>query len=221
MQLLARRALLGLSLLATQRPSPGWATQANDPRFNLALPDGFVASTKSASQGTIYVAGNFVRAAVVSVTAWPLAALIAEDAAARTLPGIPADPIRLPAEPRTIADLGDTAEFVRALLRVRDASAGNGSIESVLDTFKLADDGSRVTFSFLTPISVANPDELEKQQGVRSLSRRTEAAALLRPKTPSGPTVVAVWGSALEKDWEKDLGEPIQRSVSSFAWAAS
>ena len=104
---------------------------------------------------------------------------------------------------------------------MRDASAGNGSTESVLDTFKLADDGSRVTFSFLTPISVANPDELEKQQGVRSLSRRTEAAALLRPKTPSGPTVVAVWGSALEKDWGKDLGEPIQRAVSSFAWAAS
>ena len=48
------------------------ASGVMDPRFSLTLPAGFVVSKRKAETGTIFVAGNFPRAASISVTAWPV-----------------------------------------------------------------------------------------------------------------------------------------------------
>ena len=68
---------------------------------------------------------------------------------------------------------------------------------------------------------MANPDELEKQRGIRQLIRRTAAVATLGSvpgKNGPVPAVVAAWASCLREDWEGDLGTPLKESALSFQW---
>ena len=80
--LLPRRAFACTLPLALLRPTvpPAWAVRPYaEQRFRLDLPDGFAISKRSTSVGTLFVAGNFPRAAVVSVSAWPLQPLLAHE----------------------------------------------------------------------------------------------------------------------------------------------
>lgn len=190
--------------------------------FTLTLPSGFVRRQQiKATTGTIFVGGNFPRAAIVSVTVWPLDDLLEAEDAARSLPGLPQQKHRSSAV-NSLAQIADTPkELAALLLRARDRETSNGVRESKLLDFSLSE--GKLHFLFETPLPVADPDELEKQRGVRQLIRRTSAASTLAcisgsGDEPSKQVVVSVWGSALVQDWENDLGVPIEASVGSFSW---
>ena len=80
---LTRRAVLGAALPLGALPlGPARSlAAAAPPPFSIALPPGYVKSSRKATQGTVFVGGNFPRASVVSITAWPIDELLqqAED----------------------------------------------------------------------------------------------------------------------------------------------
>ena len=200
-------------------------------RFALTVPDDFVVTSKrSAASGTLFVAGNFPRASVVSVTAWPLAELFQDDAKSRDLPGLPASPqsaaaMRLEGS-SSLGDIGPAKEVANFLLRARDRDASSGALQSELLDSALSSDGV-LTFYGDTELPVKDPDELEKQRGVRKLIRRTAAKAVLGtvPGATSGappvPVVFSCWASALTEDWDKDLKQPLEATLGSFSVSAA
>uniref|UniRef100_A0A7S0P3G6 Uncharacterized protein n=1 Tax=Calcidiscus leptoporus TaxID=127549 RepID=A0A7S0P3G6_9EUKA len=195
-----------------------------DSRFSLQIPDTFVASKRTATLGTLYVAGNYPRFTVVSVTAWPLTKLLADDAVAQTLPGLPLPQPRKAALPgSSLSELGSPMEIGRLLLRARDREASSGAVQSELLDADLQQASLR--WSFDTPLPVSDPDALEKERGVRRLIRRTAARSIIGevPSAAGGTesAIISVWASALQQDWEKGLGLELQECVSSFSWTAT
>ena len=88
---LPRRAVLTLAPALALRTAlrPAGAKLVTDPkgRFLLDLPEGFVQSKRLAATGTLFVAGDFPRFAVLSVTAWRTCqALPTAPATSRPLP---------------------------------------------------------------------------------------------------------------------------------------
>lgn len=218
---LSRRSLLAIPLVASPIAARAAGSIFADPssRFALTVPSNFVATKRTASQGTLFVAGDFPRAAVVSVTAWPLSELLLDDAKARSLPGMPAEALRS-AAPTSLSDIAPAGELAKLLARQRDREQGGGLISEVVS---FSADGGRLLFELATELPVANPDELEKQRGIRRLIRRTAAVALLGSVPgASGPAtaVVSAWASCLSQDWEGDLGSPLRESADSFAWVS-
>ena len=219
---LARRFVLALAvpclLHCPPLLRPASAKIFVDPRFILDLPDGFVVSKRTATTGTIFVAGNFPRFTVVSATAWPLATLLQDDAKGRDLPGLPSTAVRLNAGATSLLELGSAKEVAQLLIRQRDREASNGALQSELVdcTFE----GDRLEFRYSTESPVADPDALEKERGVRRLLRQTACASVIGSvPTADGKretAIFSVFGSALEQDWDKDLQEPLERAVKSF-----
>jgi len=189
-----------------------------DPRFILDLPDGFVVSKRTATTGTIFVAGNFPRFTVVSATAWPLATLLQDDAKGRDLPGLPSTAVRLNAGATSLLELGSAKEVAQLLIRQRDREASSGALQSEL--VDCAFEGNRLEFRYSTESPVADPDALEKERGVRRLLRQTACASVIGSvPTADGKretAIFSVFGSALEQDWDKDLQGPLERAVKSF-----
>ncbi len=215
---LSRRALLSTPLVLGA-PLAASAKPFIDERFVLDIPDGYVVSNRKATTGTLFVAGNFPRASVVSVTAWRLQELINEDAKLQELPGIPAE-----APPQVsgtaLKEIGSSAEAARLLLRARDRESSSGALSSELLDSSFSADGGRLVLSSDTELPVKDPDALFEQRGVRQLIRRTNAAAMLGT-VPAGsgapvPAVFCIWASALVEDWEADLKAPLQQAVESF-----
>ncbi|KAL1508400.1 hypothetical protein AB1Y20_004510 [Prymnesium parvum] len=217
--LIPRRTIIGALPLAVL-PRPACSSSPGDP-FSIELPPGFVRSTRKATQGTIFVGGNFPRASVVSITAWPVDELLKQDAAALSLPGLPADSsVKLPSRPLTsIDDLGPAQSTGMLLTRARDRDATAGALQSELRSCVSSE--GKLRLSLQTVLPVADPDELERQRGVRQLIRRTSAVAQLG-SVPGlegpVPAIITVWGSALEQDYLSDLGEQLEQSVNSFVW---
>ena len=90
-------------------------------------------------------------------------------------------------------------------------------------------DGS-LSFSFLSPLAVADPDALFELRGVRELKRRSSATARLAPLGPGSdavPAVVSAWGGCLVNsgvtggDWADGLGKTLEQAVSTFRWTAA
>jgi len=227
---LRRRCALALPLLLQTRITtpPAFALRPYaEPRFLVNLPDGFAVSKRKATSGTIFVAGNFPRAAVVSVSIWPLNALLDEDIKATTLPGIAAlSPKSVPTDLRTLAEVqkvvpgdGSLENFASLLLRKRDREAS--SPQSLLRGCRLEDGGQRLLWSTSTEFPVADAEELYRLKGVRNLVRIASAATVLgHIRLANGERALALFtycGSALETDWQADLGGSIEGSISSFA----
>lgn len=227
---LPRRSLLAAPLAAALSPAAAPAAPApasgalvidGASRFSLTVPRGFVASKRSASQGTLYVAGDFPRAAVVSVTAWPVSELLAAEAAARSLPGLPAVASGAGASPAALADIAPPEELARILARARDREQGGGLSSEV--TAAAPDGAGRLVLSLSTELPVANPDELERQRGIRRLVRRTAGTVSLGSvPSPAGgapvAAVVAAWASCLAEDWDGQLGPQLRDAADSFRW---
>jgi hypothetical protein len=164
-----RTALLTTSALLTMSPPsllPASAAtkQYIDPagRFALEIPDGFAQSKRTAQTGNIFVAGNFPRAATISVYAWPLQELIAEDSRAQTLPGIqPAAPPKLPAGMRSMQDvqdvLGGETQLFNLILRKRDRESSSGALTSAPLGVPRMTDG-HLQWSSTTELPVADPE---------------------------------------------------------------
>ena len=223
---LHRRAVLAgaalapaLALVAAPvRPAAAKLVADSKSRFVIGVPDGFVQSKRSATTGTLFVAGDFPRSAVLSVTGWPVRALLEADANARNLPGLPAEPTApVGPPPAALQDLGSASTVARLLLRNRDRETSSGALTSELLDARFESDGC-LRFSFLTPLPVADPDALEKERGIRELKRRSSAVSFLVALGSEGPAVVSAWGSALSQDWETDLGTSIEQAVGAFSW---
>jgi len=223
---LPRRAVLTLAPALALRATllPAGAKLVADPksRFLLDLPDGFVQTKRTAVTGTIFVAGDFPRFAVVSVTAWRVNELLAADTAGRSLPGLPAAPTPSAQAPQSLADLGSARAVAEILVRARDREA-KAATASEMTSAAFDADGS-LRFSFLSPLAVADPDELERQRGVRELKRRSSATARLAtlgPGSDAVPAIVSAWGSSLSTDWDDGLGKTLEQSVSTFRWTVA
>ena len=172
-----RRLVLGLApylLVFPTRPPPATAFVDPGARFALEVPVGFVQSSrKAATTGTIFVAGNFPRFTVLSVTAWPLRDLLNEDAQSQALPGLPASPVpsgSADPAPRDLSELGSAATVARLLMRRRDREASAGAVQSVLLASSLSPDTGALEFEFNTESAPA--------------ARRPPSAAHPRPGTP-------------------------------------
>ena len=72
---------------------------------------------------------------------------------------------------------GSTDGLTRALLRRRDRDASSGALTSKLLSFELS--GARLLWTSSTELSVADPEELYKQRGIRQLIRKTAAVSVL------------------------------------------
>ena len=153
----SRRTVLATLPLAALRPASSSAA-ANPERFSIVLPPGYVRSSRKATQGTIFVGGNFPRASVVSVTAWPVDDLLQQDAAAQSLPGLPAPTLQRAGSVSALSDLGSAQELAMLLVRARDRDATAGALQSELKTFALGDD--KLRFKLETQLPVADPDEV-------------------------------------------------------------
>lgn len=225
----SRRAVLSLApalLALTGSPNDARAAAGKaflDPsgRFALTIPEGFAQSKRTATTGTIFVAGNFPRAATVSVNAWPLQALVDEDAQLKSLPGMTATPKTLPAELGSLQAveeaLGGEESFAMMLLRKRDREASSGALSSVPLGKAQTVDG-RLVWSSTTQLPVADPEALFAQRGVRELIRRTSAASYLG-RVEGSPAIISICGSCLQQDWE-ELGPLIEQAVASFTMGA-
>jgi hypothetical protein len=124
---LPRRAVLTLAPALALRTAlhPAGAKLVTDPkgRFLLDLPDGFVQTKRTAVTGTLFVAGDFPRFAVVSVTAWRVDELLAAEQGQKSLPGLPAAPAASVQAPQALADLGSASAVAQILVRARDREA--------------------------------------------------------------------------------------------------
>jgi len=224
-----RRLVLSLAptLLIPLHPLRASAKPALDAasRFALDIPDDYVVSKRKATTGTLFVAGNFPRFSVVSVTAWPLPALLLDDARGRALPGLPTSgaDVTLAESATTLGSIGTANSIAQLLLRARDRDASSGALSSILLSSKLSDDGSRLAFDYSTELPVSDPDALQEQRGVRQLIRHTVATSILGSVPGSDgapvPAMFSVWASALQQDWEGDLREPLEATVASFSVA--
>ena len=225
---LPRRGALGAALaLPLLLSSPPRAARAFvgktfvDPagRFALTIPPKYAVLKRMATTGTIYVAGDFPRSSIVSVTAWPLAKLVESDAAAQALPGLPPSPPR-PAGP-SLADIGSPAAVAEMLIRERDREASQVGRSQLRGTPELTP-SEVLRFSLETNLPVADPDALEKERGVRELVRRTvarsEVGEVVDADGARRLAVISVWGSSLVQDWGADLGPALQECVNSFSW---
>ena len=149
----------------------------------------------------------------------------------RSLPGMAADaPMAVPASFAGLTDVqqvlggGSTDGLTRALLRRRDRDASSGALTSKLLSFELS--GARLLWTSSTELSVADPEELYKQRGIRQLIRKTAAVSVLGsvPGATSGsapiPAIISCFASALEADWSpSELGPALETSVQSFELA--
>lgn len=124
---LPRRAVLTLAPALALRTAllPAGAKLVTDPkgRFLLDLPEGFVQTKRTAVTGTLFVAGDFPRFAVVSVTAWRVDELLAAEQGQKSLPGLPAAPTASVQAPQALADLGSASAVAQILVRARDREA--------------------------------------------------------------------------------------------------
>lgn len=161
-----RAALLTTSALLSLSPTqPALADprQYIDPqgRFALEIPNGFAQSKRTATTGTIFVAGNFPRAATISVVAWPLQELVAEDVKATSLPGIQPTPPKIPAAPQSLLEvqtaLGGETQFFNMILRKRDRESSAGALTSAPLGAPSMTDGHLV-WSSTTELPVADPE---------------------------------------------------------------
>jgi hypothetical protein len=77
----------------------------------------------------------------------------------------------------------------------------------------LTSDGKELSFQLKTEIEVQKPDLLLEQTGVSELYRVTTAKASLRSNDGN---LMAVYGSALETDFNGPDGAILQEAVNSF-----
>jgi hypothetical protein len=213
-----RRSLLHLApaLPILLTPTASYAKPYSEERFSLIIPDGFALSKRTGTTGTIFVAGNFPRASVISVTCWPVTTLLEDDFKAQALPGIepaPVPPLRAPLQLSDLESaLGGTENLAKLLLRRRDRDSG--ALTSVLRSSEAQ--SQRVRWSATTELPVADPEELYKQRGVRSLVRKTTAASWLGSVGDQQDAVFSICASALEENWD-EFGPGLEAAVDSFA----
>ena len=115
---------------------------------------------------------------------------------------------------KTFPDLGDSAAIANLINMRRDrGSSKTSNTELVPESLKLSNDGQDLFFALRTEIEVQKPELLMEQYGVSQLFRITTAKATLRS---ADGNMMAVFASALERDFQGADGKALQESVDSF-----
>jgi hypothetical protein len=109
-------------------------------------------------------------------------------------------------EPQAIATLIN-------MHRERDRPGGGSNTAIVPDSLMVTSDGKDLMFKLKTVIDVQKPELLLEQYGVSQLFRITAAKATLRSNDGN---LMAVFGSALELDFNGPDGLAIMETVNSF-----
>ena len=112
----------------------------------------------------------------------------------------------------TFPDLGEPAAIANLItLRREKDKASNTKI--IPDSLFISTDGKELSFKLSTEIEVQKPELLLEEYGVSQLFRITSAKASLR----SGDgNLMAVFASALERDYLGPDGVALQEAVNSF-----
>lgn len=112
----------------------------------------------------------------------------------------------------TFPKLGSATAIANLINLRREKDKPGQSNTKVLDA-EYSPDGKTLTFSLKTEIDVQKPELLMEQYGVDQLFRVTKAKATL---DSNDGNVMAVFGSALELDFDGPDGEALKQSVQSF-----
>lgn len=112
----------------------------------------------------------------------------------------------------TFPDLGEPAAIANLItLRREKDKASNTKI--IPNSLFISQDGKELSFKLSTEIEVQKPELLMEEYGVSQLFRITSAKASLR----SGDgNLMAVFASALERDYFGPDGVALQEAVNSF-----
>ncbi|CAN0160305.1 unnamed protein product [Ectocarpus sp. 4 AP-2014] len=159
--------------------------------FSCRIPKNFLRAERAKDKrGTVFVAGDYSKAEVLSVQVVKAFDLLTDA-------GLP-----------TVGDLtkwenvGKPAAIADLLKQRRDSDAAGGTpVESVvLPGVTL--DGDVLQFMLKSPIKVMRADLLEKEQGVSELYRNTYVKAIMR----GDGSFLVVWAGALNTDWDQEGG---------------
>jgi hypothetical protein len=114
----------------------------------------------------------------------------------------------------TFPSLGEGLAVAKLINLRRERDKPGTSMTSVLaDSVSVSSDGLDLSFRLRTKIDVQKPELLMEQMGVNELYRVTVAKATLRS---ADGNIMAVFASALEKDFGGPDGEVLEQAVRSF-----
>lgn len=151
---------------------------------------------------SIFTAGDMGKAEVIAVERFPTRVLLEEN-------GIEAS-----GKLDTFPDLGEPSAVASLLAARRDKDKpGMSSTQLLSDSLFISPDGKELRFMLKTEIDVQKPELLMESYGVSQLFRITTAKASLRSNDGQ---MLAVFASALEKDFMGPDGVGLQESVNSF-----
>ncbi|CAM9837493.1 unnamed protein product [Discosporangium mesarthrocarpum] len=160
--------------------------------FSCQLPTSFLRAERNKDKrGTVFVAGDYNKAEIVSVQLLSASKLLSDA-------GIP------PLGDLTTWKGVGSAERVAELLKARrdQDAAGVTAQESEVIRGTASIKGDTLEFLLKSPIKVQRPDLLMEQRGVSELYRNTYARAIMR----GDGTFFIVWAGALNTDWEGEDG---------------
>lgn len=113
----------------------------------------------------------------------------------------------------TFPGLGESSAIASLIVACRDKGSATTNTQLIPDSLFLSEDGKELRFRLRTEIEVQKPELLMEQYGVSALYRVTSAKATLRS---NDGYLVAVFASALERDYMGPDGVALEQSVSSF-----
>jgi hypothetical protein len=114
----------------------------------------------------------------------------------------------------TFPSLGEGLAVAKLINLRRERDKPGTSMTSVLaDSVSVSSDGLDLSFRLRTKIDVQKPELLMEQMGVNELYRVTVAKATLRS---ADGNIMAVFASALERDFGGPDGEVLEQAVRSF-----
>ncbi|CAM9462493.1 unnamed protein product [Scytosiphon promiscuus] len=159
--------------------------------FGCRVPKNFLrAERPKDKRGTVFVAGDYSKAEVLSVQVVKAFDLLT-DAGLPTIGDL-----------SKWEDLGKPAAVADLLKQRRDSDAAGGAqVESVVLPGASVD-GDVLQFMLKSPIKVMRADLLEKEQGVSELYRNTYVKAIMR----GDGTFLVLWAGALNTDWDQEGG---------------
>eukprot|EP00904_Undaria_pinnatifida_P000278 jgi/Undpi1/10250/HiC_scaffold_28.g12703.m1 len=171
--------------------------------FSCRIPGDFLRAERAKDKkGTVFVAGNYNKAEVLSVQSLTTYDLL-NDAGFPTVGDL--TKWEGLGKPRIIAEL---------LKQRRDSDAAGGAqVESVVLP-GIVMEGDVLQFTLKSPIKVMRTDLLEKEQGVSELYRNTFVKAIMR----GDGSFLIVWAGALNTDWDGEGGAKnrLKEAVDSF-----
>lgn len=116
---------------------------------------------------------------------------------------------------QTFPDIGEASAIANliTLRRDKDKPGQTSNTRIIPDSLYISQDGQELQFKLRNEIEVQKPELLQETYGVSQLFRITTAKATLRSNDGN---LMAIFASALEKDYMGPDGVALQEAVNSF-----